>query len=160
MTFFPKHETKPNRKPLPQGLKMEILEFIAFGLFFLTGLAVLVLWLAAFLGISLRQLHALFDFVDQVFRTTQIGSGKIVYKEFVLAHTVESNRPTKHGVVSTPNQWFIAVSILGQEKKVEVSEEIYEAVRAGEIVAINYRLGRFTNRPHVRKISLSISPAA
>lgn len=141
---------------------MEIFEFIAFGLFFLifTGLTVLVLWLATLIGVSPRQLHALFDFVDQAFRTTQIGSEKIVYKEFVLAHTVESNRPTKHGVVSAPDQWFLAVSILGQKRKVEVSKEIYEAVRAGETVAVNYRLGRFTNRPHVRKISLSISPAA
>lgn len=111
-----------------------------------------IMLLFALLALVALFLWGTFVALDSWFRPVREGTGIVVSKEFVPAHTTYYyNAATKTPMpIFHANAWYISISIQNQCDEVNVDQDSYETAKPGRKVNVAYVLGRLSGRLYIK----------
>ena len=85
----------------------------------------------------------------------EVGTGVVVSKEFVPAHTTFILAGKILIPRRVPDAWYVAVAVNGEEAKIAVAHEFFEQVEPGTEVSLLFSYGRVSGWIRVKEIRLS-----
>lgn len=115
-----------------------------------------------FMGLMIATVVGLVGFmiVDTVGTEDQYANGRVLWSDFVPAHTnVSSSWSTVCNCMQTtttrvPDKWSVTVSMKGQQGTLSISRALYAKIEREQRVYITYYVGRFSDETYFKDVEL------
>lgn len=94
-----------------------------------------------------------FMIIDLAFLPKKVGLGRVVGKEYRAnnAHIYPMDNTVM--IVNDVHVWVVEVEVEGQLGRISVSRKVYDGLREGVSVQVEYALGRISGDLYIKKFS-------